>query len=169
MRRPLSASALPEAMAMTVETTRSTGTSPEEIAEPRLMLHVTLLRTVHLHYGRTGFLSEMIYLRQSIAHEVEYLTAASIGTPSHQDAERDPLASQGRRHLAAVGASASGTRTNSSRTGRAASSVRTIQPSPRSWSTSSASISIHRSTPSCCRSTKRAKFGRSTAPSRGCR
>ena len=30
----------------------------------------------------------MIYLRQSIVHEVAYLTAASI-TPSHQDAERE--------------------------------------------------------------------------------
>jgi hypothetical protein len=42
----------------------------EEVAENRLRLHVTLLHTVHLHYGRTGFLSEMVYLRQSIAHEV---------------------------------------------------------------------------------------------------
>jgi hypothetical protein len=41
----------------------------EEIAENRLRLHVTLLRTVYLHYGRTGLLSEMIYLRCSIAHE----------------------------------------------------------------------------------------------------
>jgi hypothetical protein len=28
-----------------------------------------LLRTVQSHYGRTGLLSEMIYLRYSIAHE----------------------------------------------------------------------------------------------------
>ena len=42
----------------------------DEIAETRLMLHVALLRTVHLHYERTGLLSEMIYLRRSLAHEV---------------------------------------------------------------------------------------------------
>jgi len=42
----------------------------EEIAETRLMLHVTLLRTMQLHCGRTSFLAEMIYLRQSIAHEI---------------------------------------------------------------------------------------------------
>ena len=41
----------------------------EEIAETRLMLHVTLLRTLHLHYGRTGLLADAIYLRFSIAHE----------------------------------------------------------------------------------------------------
>jgi hypothetical protein len=41
----------------------------DEIAENRSRLHMTLLRTVHLHYGRTGLLSEMIYLRYSIAHE----------------------------------------------------------------------------------------------------
>jgi hypothetical protein len=39
----------------------------EEIAENSLRLHVTLVGTVHPHYGRTGFLSEMIYLRQLIA------------------------------------------------------------------------------------------------------
>ena len=42
----------------------------EEIAESHLALHVTLLRTLQLHYGRTSFLAEMIYLRQSIAHEI---------------------------------------------------------------------------------------------------
>jgi hypothetical protein len=35
-----------------------------------LALHVTLLRTLHLHYGRTGLLADAIYLRFSIAHEV---------------------------------------------------------------------------------------------------
>jgi len=34
-----------------------------------LRLHVTLLRTLHLHYGRTGLLADAIYLRFSIAHE----------------------------------------------------------------------------------------------------
>jgi len=33
----------------------------EEMAENRLRLHLTLVRTVHLHYGRSAFLSEMIY------------------------------------------------------------------------------------------------------------
>ena len=42
----------------------------EEVAENRLRLHVTLLRTLHLHYGRTGLLADAIYLRFSIAHEV---------------------------------------------------------------------------------------------------
>jgi hypothetical protein len=42
----------------------------EEIAENLLQLHATLLRTVHLHYGRNGVLSEIIYLRQSMAHEM---------------------------------------------------------------------------------------------------
>jgi hypothetical protein len=42
----------------------------EEIAENRLALHVTLLRTLHLHYGRTGLLADAIYLRFSIAHTV---------------------------------------------------------------------------------------------------
>ena len=42
----------------------------EEVAENRLRLHVTLLRTMQLHCGRTSFLAEMIYLRQSIAHEI---------------------------------------------------------------------------------------------------
>jgi hypothetical protein len=41
----------------------------EEVAENRLRLHVTLLRTLHLHYGRTGLLADAIYLRFSIAHE----------------------------------------------------------------------------------------------------
>ena len=41
----------------------------EEVAENRLRLHVTLLRTLHLHYGRTGLLADEIYLRFSIAHE----------------------------------------------------------------------------------------------------
>ena len=41
----------------------------EDIAETRLMLHVTLLRTVHLHYGRAGLLSDMIYLRHAIADQ----------------------------------------------------------------------------------------------------
>jgi len=34
-----------------------------------LALHVTLLRILHLHYGRTGLLADAIYLRFSIAHE----------------------------------------------------------------------------------------------------
>ena len=42
----------------------------EEIAENCLRLHVTLVRTVHLHFGRTGFVSEMIYLRQLIAERI---------------------------------------------------------------------------------------------------
>jgi hypothetical protein len=41
----------------------------EEVAGNRLRLHVTLLRTLHLHYGRTGLLADAIYLRFSIAHE----------------------------------------------------------------------------------------------------
>jgi hypothetical protein len=41
----------------------------KEVAENRLLLHATLLRTVHLHYGRTGLLADAIYLRFSIALE----------------------------------------------------------------------------------------------------
>ncbi len=39
----------------------------EQTAEVSLMVQVSLLRTVHLHYGRTGLLSDMIYLRHAIA------------------------------------------------------------------------------------------------------
>jgi hypothetical protein len=39
----------------------------DEVAEACLMLHVTSLRCVHLHFGRTGLLSEMICLRRAIA------------------------------------------------------------------------------------------------------
>ncbi len=42
----------------------------EEMAENRLRLHVTLLRTVYLHSGRTSHLSELIYLRQLIAEHM---------------------------------------------------------------------------------------------------
>lgn len=42
----------------------------DEVAENRLRLHLALLRIMHLRYGRAGFLPEMIYLRQSIAHEI---------------------------------------------------------------------------------------------------
>jgi hypothetical protein len=41
----------------------------KEVAENRSLLQATLLRTVHLHYGRTGLLADAIYLRFSIAHE----------------------------------------------------------------------------------------------------
>ena len=41
-----------------------------QTAETRLMADVTPLRTVHLHYGRTGLLSEMIYRRCAIADEM---------------------------------------------------------------------------------------------------
>jgi len=57
----------------------------EEMAENRLRLHLTLVRTVHLHYGRTGFLSEMIYLRRLIAeHMITHHTALiSVSAPDH--------------------------------------------------------------------------------------
>ena len=51
----------------------------------------------------------------------------------------------------------------------AASSVRATHGLPRSSPTWSASTSIRRRTQSCCRSTKRARSRRSTAPSQGCR
>jgi hypothetical protein len=37
-----------------------------QTAETRLMVHVTLQRTVHLHYG---MLSDMIYLRHTVADQ----------------------------------------------------------------------------------------------------
>jgi hypothetical protein len=42
----------------------------DETAENCLMAHVTLLRTVHLHYGRCSLLADMIYLRRAIADEM---------------------------------------------------------------------------------------------------
>src|SRR6266550_569981 len=49
------------------------------------------------------------------------------------------------------------------------SSSRTIRTSSTSYATWSGSMSIRRPTPSCCRSTRRAKSRLSIAPSRACR
>ena len=65
--------------------------------------------------------------------------------------------------------SASGASTACSRTGCASSSCPTTRSSPPSCATSSASTSIRRRMPSCCRSTRRARSRRSTAPSPACR
>lgn len=59
--------------------------------------------------------------------------------------------------------------TVSIRTASAASSCRGTRSSPTSSRTSSASMSIRRRMRSCCRSTRRARFRRSTAASLACR
>jgi hypothetical protein len=74
-----------------------------------------------------------------------------------------PLASRWARY------SASGGCTSYSRIGCVASSTRAIPALPPSSSTSSASMSIRRPTPSCSRSTRRARSRPSTAPNRVCR
>ena len=65
--------------------------------------------------------------------------------------------------------SASGRRTGCSRIAGGSSSSPTIRSSSTSCATWSGSMSIRRPTPSCCRSTRRARSRRSTAPSRACR
>ena len=93
---------------------------------------------------------------------------------AHRSARRDdPLDrrddGEGDRASASARSSASGARMAFSRTGSSSSSSPTTRSSSTSCAMSSGSMSIRRPTPSCSRSTRRAKSRPSTAPSPACR
>jgi hypothetical protein len=73
----------------------------KEVAENRSLLQATLLRTVHLHYGRTGLLADAIYLRFSIAHEKNHSPRHAL----HTNAARSVIVEQSLGHAQTEGAS----------------------------------------------------------------